>query len=101
MLFEKLTVALATALLGLGCAEPIPLRRRADLDEFIAKQRNISIAGVLANIGADGSEASGVPAGVVIASPSKSDPDCKLPSFVTYLFFTNVMGLPRLLHLDP
>jgi hypothetical protein len=50
---------------------------RADLEEFIEAQSQRSIDGVLANIGADGSEAQGVPAGIVVASPSRSDPDCK------------------------
>jgi glucoamylase len=70
-------VAVATALsLGLAHAEPIPLlRARADLEQFIDTQSDISIAGVLANIGADGSKAQGVPAGIVVASPSRSDPD--------------------------
>lgn len=52
------------------------LHCRADLDDFIIAQSQRSISGVLANIGADGSEAQGVPAGVVVASPSHSDPDC-------------------------
>ncbi|KAH7324456.1 putative glucoamylase GMY2 [Stachybotrys elegans] len=69
------TAALALVL-GLGQAEPINrLRGRADLEDFIAAQSDISIAGVLANIGADGSKAPGVPPGVVVASPSRSDPD--------------------------
>ena len=48
------------------------------LDAFIEKQSKISIAGVLANIGPDGEEAQGAAPGVVVASPSRQDPDCKL-----------------------
>jgi glucoamylase len=71
------TVAAAAALgFGLASAEPIHrLQSRADLEAFITQQRTVSIAGVLANIGPDGSEAGGVPAGVVVASPSRQDPD--------------------------
>jgi glucoamylase len=68
----------AAAVLGVGLvnAEPIPrVEKRADLEAFIEKQSEVSIAGVLANIGPDGSEARGVPAGIVVASPSRSDPD--------------------------
>ncbi|TWU78582.1 hypothetical protein ED733_004072 [Metarhizium rileyi] len=48
---------------------------RDDLNTFITKQSNISLHGVLANIGPDGSRAHGAAAGAVVASPSKSDPD--------------------------
>lgn len=57
------------------------LYARDELDDFITKQREISITGVLANIGADGSKASGAAAGAVVASPSKSNPDCKCSPF--------------------
>ncbi|CAO2649242.1 Nn.00g066270.m01.CDS01 [Neocucurbitaria sp. VM-36] len=50
-------------------------KRQASIDDFIASQADVSIKGVLANIGTDGSKAQGVPAGIVIASPSRSDPD--------------------------
>lgn len=64
-----------------GRAEATPsIRHRSscsELENFIAKQGNVSINGVLANIGADGSKAEGASPGVVVASPSRSDPDCK------------------------
>lgn len=47
------------------------------LDEFLESQEKIAIAGVLANIGADGERVDGAGDGIVVASPSKSDPDCK------------------------
>lgn len=48
-----------------------------DLNSFITTQNDISLKGVLANIGPDGSRAQGAAAGAVVASPSKSNPDCK------------------------
>lgn len=53
-----------------------PSYGHSDLDRFITKQSKISIKGVLANIGADGSRAKGAAPGAVVASPSRSDPDC-------------------------
>lgn len=52
-------------------------KRQSSLDTFIKAQADISIKGVLANIGTDGSKAKGVPAGIVVASPSRTNPDCK------------------------
>jgi glucoamylase len=78
MLAYSLSAALAVvaSVLNVAAAEPIPQRvRQANLETFIEQQSEVSIAGVLANIGPDGSEASGVPAGIVVASPSRSDPD--------------------------
>lgn len=43
----------------------------------IERQSKISFQGVLDNTGPEGSKAPEVPAGVIIASPSKQDPDCK------------------------
>lgn len=48
----------------------------ADLESFIATQRPISLRGALANIGPNGTEVAGAGAGFVVASPSKTDPDC-------------------------
>lgn len=54
-----------------------PMYKRADVDSFINSQTPIALEGVLNNIGADGSLVSGASSGVVVASPSKDDPDCK------------------------
>jgi len=80
MLLTSLLRALsATLLLPGGQATPFHHKKRqASLDSFIKSQADVSIKGVLANIGTDGSKAQGVPAGIVIASPSRTDPDCKL-----------------------
>ncbi|KAF7314651.1 Glycoside hydrolase family 15 protein [Mycena kentingensis (nom. inval.)] len=45
------------------------------IDSYIATQSPISKAGLLANIGPNGSKSQGAKAGVVIASPSHSNPD--------------------------
>lgn len=52
---------------------------RADeqLLSFIAKERPVALKGILDNIGGGGSKVAGAASGLVIASPSKADPDCK------------------------
>lgn len=45
------------------------------VDAYLASESPIAKAGLLANIGPSGSKASGAKAGVVIASPSHSNPD--------------------------
>lgn len=47
------------------------------VDSFIETETPIAWEKLLCNIGPDGCAVPGVPAGVVVASPSKSDPDCK------------------------
>lgn len=46
------------------------------VDSFIATEEPIALDKLLSNIGSTGSNAQGASAGIVIASPSKSDPDC-------------------------
>ena len=50
---------------------------KRSVDDFVAKEEPIAVSKLLCNIGASGCAASGASAGIVIASPSKSDPDCK------------------------
>jgi glucoamylase len=80
MLFTSVLRALPAALLLCG-AQGSPVgdleSRQATIDAFITTQAGISIKGVLANIGGGGNKAPGVPAGIVVASPSRSNPDCK------------------------
>lgn len=54
-------------------------RATGSLDSFIASESPIALQGVLNNIGPAGSKAVGVDSGLVVASPSKMDPDCKFP----------------------
>ncbi|KAK3324159.1 family 15 glycosyl hydrolase [Cercophora scortea] len=45
------------------------------LDSFVATEQEIALQGVLANIGPDGTKVPGAAAGLVIASPSKTNPN--------------------------
>ncbi|KAK7183443.1 hypothetical protein DPSP01_010550 [Paraphaeosphaeria sporulosa] len=75
MLFTSVIRALPASLLFTG-AHGTPLEpRQTSVDTFVTSQRSVSIQGVLSNIGADGSKAQGAAAGIVVASPSKSNPD--------------------------
>lgn len=56
---------------------PVTPRATGSLDSWLATESPYALQGVLANIGPDGADASGASSGIVIASPSKSDPDCK------------------------
>mgnify|MGYP003624084156 CR=1 FL=1 len=99
MLFTSVLRALPAALLLTGVQSgPVDhQKRQTSIDSFITSQADISIEGVLANIGTDGSKAQGVPAGIVVASPSRTDPDCEY----TYCSTTRhelISG--RLVHLD-
>lgn len=61
-----------------------------DLDNYIEAQRPLALQNILDNIGPDGVEVPSTGAGFVVASPSKQDPDCELPtphSFKEHLKF--------------
>lgn len=63
----------------LGRPDLSQLRRdellRRDVESFIATEEPIALEQLLCNIGSTGCHAQGVASGLVIASPSKSDPD--------------------------
>jgi glucoamylase len=67
------------ALLGSAAAMP-HVARQSSLDDYLTKQEPISQQGVLDNIGPDGAKVEGASAGIVVASPSKSEPDCAYPA---------------------
>ncbi|KAF1831222.1 glucoamylase/glucan 1,4-alpha-glucosidase-like protein [Decorospora gaudefroyi] len=50
-------------------------KRQSSITDFIESEASVSINGVLANIGSDGTQAPGAAPGIVVASPSMSDPD--------------------------
>lgn len=50
-------------------------RQSTDLDSFIFNQSPIAFQGILNNIGANGSLVQGASSGVVVASPTREDPD--------------------------
>lgn len=65
---------------------------------FLATEVPIALADMLCNIGSSGSCAAGADSGIVIASPSKTNPDCK-NHFVRNPCYTTLTD-SRLLHLD-
>ena len=52
-------------------------RATGSLSSFIASESPIALQGVLNNIGSTGSKVPGAASGLVVASPSTSNPDCK------------------------
>lgn len=48
------------------------------LASFIVSETPIALQAILDNIGPDGKKVAGAGSGLVIASPSKVEPDCKL-----------------------
>ncbi|KAF4963299.1 hypothetical protein FSARC_8667 [Fusarium sarcochroum] len=74
-MFCQVLYGLAATTLWQGQVIASPGHTTSNLDRFIAKQADISIKGVLDNIGADGKRAQGAAPGAVVASPSRSDPD--------------------------
>ena len=63
-----------------GCADPtqsLQYAKRAAIDTYIATESPIALQGVLNNIGANGVDAPGAAAGIVVASPSMTNPDCE------------------------
>ncbi|KAJ5088074.1 hypothetical protein N7456_011690 [Penicillium angulare] len=68
---------LALALLAPGAiSTPLqPGRRQTSLSSFIQSESSVALQGVLDNIGANGSKVSGASSGIVVASPSKVNPD--------------------------
>lgn len=69
-----LSAALAVRALTSGSTTST-LEKRATVDEYVASEGPIALTGILANIGTSGSKSQGAKAGIVIASPSKVDPD--------------------------
>ena len=54
-------------------------RGSSAIDGFIDTEKIVALEQLLCNIGPDGCNAAGAAPGVVVASPSKSDPDCLFP----------------------
>jgi glucoamylase len=52
-------------------------RATGSLDSFLSKETPVALQGILNNIGASGAFSEGISEGVVVASPSKTDPNCK------------------------
>ena len=74
--------AAANFLAQIPFVDPLPFYNNEEgatgsLADFIVSEGPIALQGVLNNIGSGGSLAPGVQAGLVVASPSKADPDCQ------------------------
>ncbi len=50
---------------------------KRDVDSFVTTEEPIALQKLLCNIGANGCAVAGASSGLVIASPSKSNPDCE------------------------
>lgn len=59
-----------------AAGELIPKTDSSNLDDFISSEYLVALKGVLANIGPDGALVDGADSGIVVASPSKAEPDC-------------------------
>lgn len=70
-----------------------------NLASRIETETQIALQGVLNNIGPDGSKAPGAYVGVVVASPSTQDPNCKYWHDVPGNWSAELMA-SRLLHMD-
>jgi hypothetical protein len=59
--------------------------RASSLDQFVSAESTTALQGILENIGPAGPKASGTDSGIVIASPSKVNPNCtsKVESHLT------------------
>ncbi len=69
------TLILIASLAALAAGSPSLCQRQSTLDDFIGSQRDIALQGVLNNIGGGGSLVPGADPGIVVASPSRENPD--------------------------
>ena len=83
MLLKALGLHLSTLSTFLSLAYGIPSRqvieKRAELDTWITNESPIAYSGILANFGSSGAKAYGASTGILLASPSKTNPNCEHP----------------------
>lgn len=73
----KKLILLATSL-SAAVSSPVDRRQTSSsLDSWMSSENPVALQGVLNNIGSAGSKAQGAAPGIVVASPSKSNPNCK------------------------
>lgn len=72
-----LTLALLVPAAVSSALHPYRRQSAGGLDGYIQSESSISLQGILNNIGTNGSAVPGASAGVVVASPSKTNPDCQ------------------------
>ncbi|KAF2242271.1 carbohydrate-binding module family 20 protein [Trematosphaeria pertusa] len=58
-----------------GIPASVAFNKRAALDDWIANETSTALAGILANIGSTGAKSYGAGTGLVLASPSTTNPD--------------------------
>lgn len=63
-------------------------RATGSLEAWIATESPYALQALLDNIGADGAKVKGAAAGIVVASPSKNEPDC-MPKAITHFCALN------------
>ena len=95
----RLSYALCALALGHAAIAAPQLSPRAtgSLDTWLATETTVSLNGILANIGADGAYAKSAKPGVIVASPSTSNPDCE--NLLNWPCRT-IIDISRLLYLD-
>lgn len=71
------TCALLTWSQSVLAAPNLTPRATTSLGSWLATETTVSLNGILDNIGASGAYAQSAKAGIVVASPSTSDPDCE------------------------
>ena len=88
----SLLVGVTQFLVGLVVARATgPIKRQStSLDSWLATESPYALDGILNNIGANGGNAQGASSGIVVASPSKNDPDCLLPSIPQHPFTRSI-----------
>jgi hypothetical protein len=79
ILQASFAAAAFTSLISLAYGIPAStsLYRRATLDDWIASETSTALAGILANAGSTGAKSYGAVQGLLLASPSTTDPDCE------------------------
>lgn len=99
--FFALVGVIASALpcAAYGLPSQTNIKRQDTLESWIASESAVAYTNILENIGSDGTDASGASSGIVIASPSKSDPDCKSCPQLS-LSATARLTPRRFLHMD-
>lgn len=76
MRFSASTFAISVLGVRALAAPNTGLQSRA-VGAFVDSERAVALKQALSNIGPDGSRVSGAKAGIVVASPSKTNPNCK------------------------
>ncbi|MBE3046992.1 hypothetical protein IMZ48_31595 [Candidatus Bathyarchaeota archaeon] len=85
MRISTATTLLLGALQATACGQGTCPAGAASIAEYIEQEKIVALEQLLCNIGGDGCNAAGAAPGVVVASPSKSDPDCTGPGDLSTL----------------